>query len=114
MKTLGINDNNDICLDSSNNIVVKEDLAAMGDILINKSQTKSGELLFNNSKGIDFFNTIFSSPAYPDLFQNEVITQLENTEAVEKVSNFNAAINNNIYSYTVNVQTEYGEISLNG
>lgn len=114
MKTIGIDSNNDIYLDNSNNLGMKSDLGAMGDILVNKSQTVEGELIYETEKGIDFFNTIFSSPCYPDLFQNQLLTQLEDTDAVQEVSNYNAKTEDNIYSYTVDIQTDYGKIALNG
>ena len=114
MKTIAINSNNDIYIDSTNNLVIKSDLNAMGDILVNKCQTNLGELLFNALKGIDFFNTIFSSPCYPDLFQNQLITQIEQTDAVKRIDSYTETINNNIYTYKTEVQTEYGEVNLNG
>lgn len=114
MLTIGINNSNDIYLDNSNNLALKSDLEAMADIYTNKCQTNLGELRYNNEKGIDFFNTIFSSPAYPDLFQNEVITQLEETDETEKVTNFTPEINGDVYSYSVDIQSSYGKVSLNG
>lgn len=114
MKTIGIDSNNDIYLDNSNNLGMKSDLGAMGDILVNKSQTVEGELIYDTEKGIDFFNTIFSSPCYPDLFQNQLLTQLEDTYAVQEVSGYTAETSDGVYSYKVNVQTDYGQIALNG
>lgn len=114
MRTIAIDENNDIFLDNSNNLAVKTDLEAMGDIFINKSQTVLGELLYNTEKGIDFFNTIFSSPTYPDLFQNEVITQLEDTDETQKVTGFAGSISDRVYNYSVDIQTSWGKVSLNG
>lgn len=114
MQTIGINSNNDIYIDSSGNLAIKQDREAIGDVLINKCQTNQGELLFNTEKGIDFFNTIFGSPAYVDLFQNQLITEIENTESVQKINDYNANLDKNVYKYTVDVQTDYGSVSLNG
>ena len=114
MRTIAINQNNDIYTDSSGNLVIKQDIDAIGDILVNKCQTNQGELLFNTDKGIDFFNTIFNSPAYVDLFQSQLVTEIENTEAVQRINDYNANVNKDIYNYTVSVQTEYGSIELNG
>lgn len=114
MRTIGIDANNDIYIDNANNLAVKTNIEAMGDIFINKSQTNLGELLYNTEKGIDFFNTVFSSPTYTDLFQNEVITQLEDTEETQEVINFIGEIEENTYSYSVDIQTTYGKVSLNG
>lgn len=114
MKTIAINTSNDIYLDSSGNLAIKSGLDAMGDILVNKAQTNYGELLFNNPKGIDFFNTVFSSPAYPDLFQNQLLNQFEDTEAVERIAGYTSNLKNNVYSYTAKIQTQYGEVNING
>jgi hypothetical protein len=114
MKTIGIDENNDIFLDNSNNLAIKTNLEAMGDIFVNKSQTILGELPYDQEKGIDFFNTIFSSPAYLDLYQNQLISQLEDTEETLKISNFTGTTKDNIFEYSLEAQTSYGKIVLNG
>lgn len=114
MKTLGIDKNNDIYIDNTGNLAVKNDLAAMGDIFVNKSQTNRGELAYNEEKGIDFFNTVFNSPAYLDLFQNQLITELETTEKTQRIQNFNGENKNGAFTYSVDIQTDYGKVSLNG
>lgn len=113
MQTIAINENNDIYLDNAGNLAIKSGLDAMGDIFVNKSQTLKNELLYSD-KGIDYFNTIFSSPAYPDLFQNELTNQLEDTEATVSVESFEAETQDNVFKYTAKIQTEYGELYLNG
>ena len=114
MKTIAINENNDIYLTPSGNLAIKTDLAAMGDILINKAQTNRGELIYDTAKGVDYFNTIFSSPCYPELFQQQLVSELENTDQVLEVSDYEAAVENNVYAYSVNITTTYGEVALNG
>ena len=47
MKTIAINENNDIYLTPSGNLAIKQDLSAMGDIFVNKAQTVRGELQFD-------------------------------------------------------------------
>ena len=114
MKTIAINNNNDIYLTPSGNLAVKEDIEAMGDILVNKSQTVRGELQFDTEEGIDFMNTIFKSPSEPELFQAELIEQLENTDGVRNVYSYTSSVDNNVYSYTADIITDYGNITLNG
>lgn len=114
MRTLAINDTNDIYLTPSGNLAVKNELAAMGDILINKAQTNRGELIYDTAKGVDYFNTIFSSPCYPDIYQQQLVSELENTDQVLEVSDYEAKVENNVYAYSVNITTTYGEVALNG
>ena len=114
MQTIAINSDNDIYINSAGNLVVKTDLQAMGDIITNKSQTNINELLYNTEKGIDFFNTIFASPYYPDLFQAEVTAQIEDTDAVQKITDFTSSESDGVFSYTAKIQTDYGVVALNG
>lgn len=114
MKTVAINENNDIYLTPSGNLALKRDLEAMGDIFINKSQTVRGELQFNTEKGIDFLNTIFNSPSEPELFQAQLIEQIEDTDETQNVYSYTSNLKDGIYSYTADITTSYGNISLNG
>ncbi len=114
MKTIAINDSNDIYLNTSGNLMVKSDLEAMADILTNKAQGNRGGLRYDTEKGIDFFNTIFASPSYPDLFQAQLTAELADTDEVSSVADYEAETNDGVYSYTVNITTSYGEVTLNG
>lgn len=112
--TFGIDSSNDLYLTPQGDIGIKQNLDAMGDIFINKSQTNKGEIIYNTQKGIDFFNTIFSEPCYPDVFQNQLISELEDTQETQSVSGFKQETINGNYTYSVNCQTSYGKITLQG
>lgn len=114
MKTMSINENNDIYLTPSGNISIKTDIEALGDILVNKTQTNRGELQFDEEKGIDFLNTIFNSPAEIEFFESELINQIEDTDNVQNVYNFESETKNGIYSYKADIITDFGNITLNG
>ena len=114
MITLGIDSNNDLYVDTQGNIGIKKDLEAMGDIYVNKIQTNRGELVYDEGKGVDYFNTIFTDILYPDILQNQIISELEDTEKTQKVSAYTQEIKDNVYSYTVNCLTDYGELEING
>ncbi len=114
MQTIAINDSNDIYLTASGNLATKTDLEAMADILTNKAQGNRGELLYDSEKGVDYFNTIFNSPCYPELFQQQLIQELEDTDEVTSVDEYTADIDGDVYSYEVKISTTYGELDLNG
>lgn len=114
MKTIAINENNDIYLTPSGNLATKQDIEAMGDIFVNKAQTVRGELQYDTEKGIDFYNTIFNSPAETEMFQSELVEQLENTEDTENVYSYTSKIDGEVYSYKAEIITAYGNITLNG
>ena len=114
MKTIAINENNDIYITPSGNLALKQDLEAMGDIFINKSQTVQGELPYDTTKGIDFLNTIFNSPSEPELFQAQLTEQREDTEETDTVFSYTSSEKDGVYSYTADIITSYGNITLNG
>ena len=114
MLTFGINNDNDLFLDSNGNIVLKKDAPALGDIYVNKAQTNRGELAYNTSKGIDYFNTVFGEPCYPDVFQNQLINELVETEETISVSGYSQTITDDVLNYKVNCKTSYGNIIING
>ena len=114
MITFGINNNNDIYLDATNSIGIKKDIEALGDIYINKAQPQKGELIYNTEGGVDYLNTIFGEPCYPDVFQFQLINELKNTAETINITDFTAETENDVYSYTVNCQTTYGQVTING
>lgn len=114
MLTVGIDENNDLFLDNNGNIVIKYDIEAMGDIYVNKAQTNKGELVYNTEKGIDFFNTVFGEPCYPDVFQYQLLNELRDTAETEAVNGYTQEINNGVLKYRVDCKTTYGNITTNG
>lgn len=114
MQTLSINNDNDLYINTIGNLVVTQDINALADISKNKVLTVLGEPQYNQEAGIPYFETIFTDTPKIDLFQTAVINTLENTENVNRVSNFNYTQSNGIFSYNLVEQTAYGEIELNG
>lgn len=114
MQTISINENNDIYIDASGNLALTVDINALADISKNKALTTLGEPQFNQQDGIPYFETIFTDTPKIDLFQAALINSIENTENIERVSNFNYTQNNGVFSYTLTEQTTFGEIQLNG
>lgn len=114
MQTISINQNNDIYLDTSGNLAITLDIYALADISKNKVLTNLGEPEYNVLQGIPYFETIFTDTPKIDLFQAAIIETLENTDDIERVSNFEYTQNNGIFSYSLIEHTTYGEINLNG
>ena len=114
MQTISINSNNDIYVDISGNLAITQDIYALADISKNKALTNLGEAQYNQQEGIPYFDTIFTDNPKIDLFQAALINTIENTENIERVSNFDYSQENGIFSYKLTEQTTYGEIQLNG
>ena len=108
------NNNNDIYIDIYNNIATKTYIYAIANICNNIVLTKYNELLYNQEKGIKYFDYIFSDDIDIPNFQGNIIEELEKVDGVIKVSNFKYEIKNKIFSYSVLIQTIFGEVELNG
>lgn len=114
MQTIAINQNNDIFIDSSGNIALKNDIEALADMSKNKVLETLGESQYNQLEGIPYFETIFCDTPKIDLFQAAVIQTTKNTEDVINVKDFNYTQNSGVFSYTVTIVSDFGDIQLNG
>ena len=114
MITIATNENNDIYINSSGNISTSQDIFALANISKNKALTTLGEPEFNQLEGIPYFETVFADTPKIDLFQAALFTAIESLEGVKRVLSFDYEQKNNIFSYTLKEQTQYGDIILNG
>lgn len=114
MKTILTNNKNDIYLDAGNNLAIGEGLTAGANISKNAVLVTLGELEFNTTGGVPYFETIFNDFPLVDLFQAAVIRTVENLPFVTRTSNFSYSVNNGVFSYSVIEHTDLGDIVLNG
>lgn len=114
MLTISTNTSNRIYVDSSGNIATSSNIEAISDIAKNKVLTTLGEPQYNITDGIPYFETVFCDYPNPDLFQAAVIQAIEEIENVEKVVDFEYDDNNGVLSYSLTIETSYGDIKLNG
>ena len=114
MQTISVNQNNDIYVDTSGNIAMGKDKYALSDICKNKVLTTLGEPEYNQTAGIPYFETVFCDTPKIDLFQTAVIETIEQTDNVNRVTNFDYDQNNGVLSYSLIINTDFGDIQLNG
>ena len=114
MQTISINSNNDIYLGTNGNLAITQDINALADISKNKVLQNYGEALYNTLQGIPYFETMFTDNPKIDLFQAAVIETLENTDNIQRISNFDYTQENGVYSYSLIEHTTFGDITLNG
>lgn len=114
MQTISVNQNNDIYVDTSGNIAMGKDKYALSDICKNKVLTTLGEPEYNQTAGIPYFETVFCDTPKIDLFQTAVIETIEQTDNVNRVTNFDYDQDNGVLSYSLIINTDFGDIQLNG
>lgn len=114
MLSIATDENNDIYLDEFGNLAVVTGLDAVAQVCRNTVLTAYGELIYDVDVGIPYFETVFTDPPNIELFQNAVVEALQNVEGVTRVKGFEYAVNGGILSYTAEIQTIYGDMTING
>lgn len=114
MKTILTNKDNDLYLDAGGNLAIGEGLEAAANVSKNAVLVNYGECEFNTTVGVPYFDTIFNDFPLYDLFQAAVVRVLERLEFTDRTYNFNYTDNNGVFSYSVTIKTNLGEILING
>ena len=106
-----VDDNGDWVIRSGKFVFVTEEEAA-SQIIAQTIKTQIGENQYNKTKGIDYFNNVFTGNTNFQKFEFEVRKQVKALSFVEKINSFEYTLENNILSYVMNVSTKYGEATV--
>lgn len=113
MKTLSINTNNDIYLDSSGSLAFAQGINAQAAIATNKTRTLYGEVPLAAQAGIPFFDVVFNK-FDPKLFEQFLRQTLLETPGAVKVSQYEYGVKNGTLTYSAVLTTNHGEVTING
>ena len=114
MKTIALNEVNDIYIDKSGNLVIAEEKEALRQICLTATRTVYGELPFNTNFGIPYFDILYTGKSNLDLFRfylQRIILSIENILSIKSIK---FVTNNNQLSYNIIVNSSFGELSING
>lgn len=114
MRVIKENLNRDIFVNSGGKFEYLSDADAVAQLTKTAMETIKGELIYNESAGLDVQNTVWVGTF--DLVKFEVTArkQLNSVSGVVRVLSFDANVVDNILSYETLIQTVYGEIQVNG
>lgn len=113
MKTLAINENNDIFLDASGSLAFSQGKQAREDIATNKTRTLYGEVPLSAQSGIPFFDVVFHK-FDPKLFEQFLRQTLMEVPGAEKVTQYEYNISGGVLTYRAVLTTQDGEVTVNG
>ncbi len=113
MKTLSINEKNDIFLDASGSLAFSQGKQARADIATNKTRTIYGEVPLSAQAGIPFFDVVFNK-FDPKLFEQFLRQTLLEVPGAQKVTQYEYQIENGVLTYSAVLTTEDGEVTVNG
>lgn len=114
MITIATNDNNDIYLDAIGNLVISEGKDAVAQVCRNAILTIKGELKYDTTKGIPYFDILSQGHADLDTLRFYILKTVQNIEEVQAIKSLNFEANNNEIRYTLTIETKNGEAVVNG
>lgn len=112
--TFGLNENHDLFLDASGNLVVLTGIDAVEQCCETASLAQLGEMVLETGLGIPNFQTIWvGTPNYP-LWQSYLITALQNVIGVNEVVSVTYSAESGVLSYTATIASQYGPAEIEG
>lgn len=113
MKTMSLDNNNDICLCRYGNIKFSEGLEAVLQVCECYARAALGEMVAKKNKGVPFFQTVFGASPDIALFESKFKSRILEVEGVIAVREFSAHIKDNELFYSATIETIYGIGELN-
>lgn len=112
--TLGTNANNDIFLDPQENITLLTGQAACLAACATAAKAQLGEMVLAINQGIPNFQAIWTGVPNLAIWQAYLRRTLEGVDGVIAVTELTTQQIGNTFTYTATIETEFGEIALNG
>jgi len=73
-----------------------------------------GELRYDQTKGIEYFDNVFNGTPNYQLFRFQAIQELESVSGVVRVLSLSYTVQSGLLSYSAEIQTDYGVGNVNG
>jgi len=108
MRTLAVNENNDIYLGADGNIAIASDINAVMQLCEQEARIRLNELPYAQSQGIPFFNSVFTDSPDLSLYEMYLRRQFARVDNVTGVQSVAFNIDNNVLSYEAVIVTTYG------
>ena len=111
---IAIDANNDLYLDSSNNIAVATGQEAIRQACLTACQTQLGECVLEIGRGLPNFQLIWvGSPNY-SAWQSYLVSTLLSVDGVISVKEVTINHQGNVLIYTATIETQFGTLVLSG
>lgn len=115
MITFQTDDNNDLFLNSSNSIAMCQDGDAVLQVVKNVVRCQKGELQLDINKGVPYLETIFNKQSGDiKLWESFMIAEAESVNNVKRVRSMTSSVSDNVLNYTMEIESNFGNVVLNG
>lgn len=109
MLTLAVNEQNDLYLDSSGNLVLLSDLDAIIQVIEQAVKTMLGECVLQIDRGMPNFETVWSGSPNVLQFNDSLQTVIQGVPGVIEVMYIQNTLEANTLGYQAVIKTIYGE-----
>lgn len=109
MLTLAVNEDNDLFLDESGNIVTYRDLDAIIQVIEQAVKTLLGECVLQIDRGMPNFETVWAGSPNILQFNDSLQRVIQSVPGVIDVAYIQNTLEENVLGYRAVIQTIYGE-----
>ena len=112
--TIARDANCDLFLDSDGNIALVSGKNAYAQIVNAKMRTTVGEMMLNMDGGLPYFQTVFADSDLIPIWQAEGTDMVTSLPFVKSIIAFNCEVEGNVLKYELKIETDEGNIEVNG
>lgn len=109
-QTFPINSQNDLFLSDDGNLAMAEDKTALANIIQNVMQTRRGELRYDRSAGVPYFETLLGVSPNVELWKYYAGQEVERIDGISRVRQLVTRFSEGIFSYEMVVESTIGEL----
>ncbi|MBP5286390.1 MAG: hypothetical protein J6Z08_00650 [Elusimicrobiales bacterium] len=114
MRTMAVNSDNDIYLDSNGNLAISEGLEAAAQGALHAARTDYKEVPLDMQRGIPYLAVLLGERPNIGLFEQFLRQEVERLPYIKETGEFTANVKNGTMSYELEITTDFGETSING
>ena len=114
MRTLSVNENNDLLLNELGNLTFKTDIDAVLLTARQYASTLIGEMIHAADSGIPYFGVAFGSSPNSAQFEAGLRRRLLQCPGVIRIDELTAQQVGDVLGYTATITTEFGQGTVNG
>jgi len=118
---LAINSINDIYIDSTNNLAMlfgsasnAQGLSAIAQACQTASLAQLGEMVLFTTQGMPALQSVFTANPNLPLYQAALVAAIQQIPGVISVQSITFTKTGNVLNYIAEIQSQYGEITING
>jgi hypothetical protein len=113
-RSLGVNASNDLYIDKSGKLAVVSGLNAVTQACEQACKTRQGELVFDVSRGIPFFQTSLRSARGFPQFEAAIRSAILQVQDVQSIKKITITQDGEVLKYTAEIKTIYGSGAISG